>query len=229
VIDPADIFYLINYLFTGGPPPHGPAGVLSGDANGDGVVDPSDIFYLINYLFLSGPTPHSVPGTSTALSVGAASPQIAGSIALGTPVRRAGHFIVPVILTSRGVAPQAMSVRVRLESDAAIGDVIVRRAGVAKDLVFEASRRSGNDVSYLAMFDPRGLALGASRSAVVAEIDIESAEGPIAISIDPQLTMLSDQGGMMKATVGNQRLEVSGTTTGDGGLPRARVPGHQVN
>jgi hypothetical protein len=230
VVDPADIFSLINYLFLGGPAPHGTAGMASGDANGDGVVDPADIFYLINYLFLGGIQPHAVPGTSSAASIGRPAPQIAGSIALGKPVRRAGHYLVPVILTSRGeVTPQAMSLRVRLESDSAIGNVAIRRAGVAKDVVFETSRRSGNDVSYLVAYDPAGLALGATRSAVVAEIDIESADGGIAISIDPQLTMLGDLAGTKKATAANQRLELSGTTIGNGALPRRRVPTDQVN
>src|SRR5258707_6287472 len=51
-VDPADVFYLVNYLFSSGPVPKGVAGpVVSGDANGDGVVDPADIFYLVNYLF----------------------------------------------------------------------------------------------------------------------------------------------------------------------------------
>ena len=91
VIDPADIFALINYLFLNGPAPHGTAGMLSGDANGDGVVDPADIFYLVNYLFLGGPKPHAVPGTVSATAVRNATPQIAGSIALGKAVRRAGR------------------------------------------------------------------------------------------------------------------------------------------
>jgi hypothetical protein len=230
VVDPADIFYLINYLFLGGPAPHGAAGLLSGDANGDGVIDPSDVFYLINYLFLGGSQPHAVPGTPAALSVGSATPRIAGSIALGKPVRRAGHYIVPVILTSRGeVTPEAMSLSVRLESEAAIGDVAIRRAGVAKDVVFETSRRLGNDVSYLVAYDPRGLALGTTGSAVVAEIEIESVEGGIAIDIDPRLTMLGDLAGTKKATAANQRLELSGTTTGNGALPRPRMPRDQVN
>jgi hypothetical protein len=48
----SDIFYLINFLFTGGPPPIG-----SADVNADGQVTASDIFYLINFLFLGGPPP----------------------------------------------------------------------------------------------------------------------------------------------------------------------------
>jgi len=47
-----DVFYLINYLFAGGPAPIG-----SGDANGDGSVTVGDVFYLINYLFAGGPAP----------------------------------------------------------------------------------------------------------------------------------------------------------------------------
>ena len=52
VIDVADVFYLINYLFASGPIPIGEA-----DANGDGAVDVTDIFYIINNLFAGGPAP----------------------------------------------------------------------------------------------------------------------------------------------------------------------------
>ncbi len=48
----ADIFYLINFLFAGGPAPIG-----VGDANSDGAVTVADIFFLINYLFAGGPAP----------------------------------------------------------------------------------------------------------------------------------------------------------------------------
>jgi hypothetical protein len=51
-IDVADVFYLINHLFAGGPAP-----LRSGDANGDGVVDIADVFFLINFLFAGGPLP----------------------------------------------------------------------------------------------------------------------------------------------------------------------------
>ena len=61
----------------------------------------------------------------------------------------------------------------------------------------------------------------------MAEIEIASVEGHVAITIDPHLTMLSDYAGTMNATVGNQKLEVTGTTVD--GLPRPRVPGHDVN
>lgn len=49
----ADIFYLINNLFAGGPNAIGPS-----DPNGDGQTNVSDVFYLINFLFAGGPAPH---------------------------------------------------------------------------------------------------------------------------------------------------------------------------
>jgi hypothetical protein len=232
-IDPADIFFLINYLFMNGPAPHGPGGLLSGDANGDGVVDPADVFYLVNYLFLGGQKPNRPTSTAHATAVGTEGQHIAGSITLGKPVLRDGHYIVPVIMTASpaSITPQSMSLRVHFDTPGTLGEVAVGRAGVANETaaVFETSRRSGNDLSYLVSYDPRGLALGASRSAVVAEIEIESADAHVSISIDPMLTMLSDQAGTMKATVANGNLEVRGTTIGSDASPRPRTPDHEVN
>jgi alpha-L-arabinofuranosidase len=51
-VDVADVFWLVNALFAGGPAPIG-----SGDANGDGNFDVADVFYLINSLFAGGPAP----------------------------------------------------------------------------------------------------------------------------------------------------------------------------
>jgi hypothetical protein len=53
-VDPADVVYLINYLFRSDPAPDP---LWMGDANCDGVVAPADIVYLINYLFRDGPAP----------------------------------------------------------------------------------------------------------------------------------------------------------------------------
>jgi hypothetical protein len=226
-VDPTDVFFLINYLFLNGPAPHGPAGVLSGDANGDGVIDPADIFFVINYLFLGGPTPAALPNAPRATSAGTSAPGIAGSIALGTPVRRGGHYFVPVIMTARpgSIVPRTMSLKVHFDAEV-VGEAAVRRAGVAKNLdtVFEFSRRTGSDLSYLVSYDPRGLALGVSRSAVVAEIEIEPAGAVVSISIDPLLTMLGDQTGTTRATVANGKLEVSGTTIGTARPPRPPRP-----
>jgi len=48
----SDIFYLVNFLFTGGPGPIG-----ASDVNNDRVIDTADIFYLVNFFFTSGPAP----------------------------------------------------------------------------------------------------------------------------------------------------------------------------
>jgi|GEM_PF-416546 len=231
VIDPADIFFMINYLFTGGQAPHGEAGLLSGDANSDSVIDPADIFFTINYLFLGGSS--SALPQPRAMAIGTEAPTIAGSISLGTPVLRGGHYFVPVIMAARpgSIVPQTMSLKLHFEAEGAVGEVAVRRAGVAKDLntVFEFSRRTGDDLSHLVSYDPRGLVLGASRSAVVAEIEIDSVEAAISISIDPRLTMLGDRTGAMKATAGNGKLELSGTTIGPARPPRPRSPRVEMN
>jgi hypothetical protein len=55
VISSADLVYLINYLFVGGPEP---IPYASGDATCEGVVNVADVVYLINYLFVGGPPPH---------------------------------------------------------------------------------------------------------------------------------------------------------------------------
>jgi hypothetical protein len=55
-VDPADVVYLINYLFKEGPVPDP---LEAGDVNCDDVVDPADVVYLINYLFQGGPPPCS--------------------------------------------------------------------------------------------------------------------------------------------------------------------------
>jgi hypothetical protein len=226
-ISPMDIFYLVNYLYMGGPPPAGAAGVLSGDANGDGVVNPLDIFYLVNYLFLGGPRPNSISdGPVTAMAIGSNAAQLDGSIALGKPVLRDGRYFVPVIMTAgRGsMAPQAMSLRVHFDGEA--GNVSIQKAGAAKDLAvaFETDRFAGNDLSYLVSYG--NLHLGTSASAVVAEIEVESSNATL--SIDPQLTMLSNQAGTMTASVSNGKLKVTGTKIGDGAA-RPRTPGHEVN
>jgi len=54
IIDIADVVYLINYLFIGGPEPDP---YESGDATCDGDIDIADMVYLINYLFWGGPPP----------------------------------------------------------------------------------------------------------------------------------------------------------------------------
>jgi hypothetical protein len=201
VIDPADIFYLVNYLFLSGPAPAGPAGMLSGDANGDGVVDPADIFYLVNYLFLSGPAPMSLPARP--LSTTAA--PLSGSIALGDAVVRNGRTFVPVIVTAApgSSAPRALALRVRGE-----GLVAVRRAGAAKGVEprFEITRRTPGVIAYL-------LSVGGDvLNGTVAEIEVTG--GTAELEFDPALTMLTDERGVGKATTANGLLQLHGTALG---------------
>ena len=198
VIDPADIFYLVNYLFTGGPAPIGPAGLLSGDANGDGVVDPADIFYLVNYLFSSGPAPMSVPAQPRS----AAAP-ISGSVTLGDAVVRNGHTFVPVIVTATpGV--RALSLRVQVRG----ADIVaIRRAGAARDVqpIFEITRPR----TYLVSYATDALA------GTVAEIEIAAAPGAaVELDLDPALTLLTDRFGLRKATSDNGALRLGGTKLG---------------
>jgi hypothetical protein len=57
-VDIGDIVFLLNYIYTNGPPPPHP---ISADMNEpDGVIDIEDIVYLITYLFQEGPNP--LPG-----------------------------------------------------------------------------------------------------------------------------------------------------------------------
>jgi YD repeat-containing protein len=52
LVDPADVFYLVAFLYSGGPSPLGIA-----DANADGKTDALDLFYLVNHLYAGGPAP----------------------------------------------------------------------------------------------------------------------------------------------------------------------------
>jgi hypothetical protein len=54
IVDVADVFYLINNLFAGGPPAPSPC---VADVDSSTAVNVSDIFFLINYLFAGGPAP----------------------------------------------------------------------------------------------------------------------------------------------------------------------------
>ena len=54
-IDVSDAFYIINYIFGGGPAPVPVRN--SGDANCDSTVDVSDAVYLLNYIFGHGSAP----------------------------------------------------------------------------------------------------------------------------------------------------------------------------
>jgi hypothetical protein len=213
-VDPSDIFYLVNYLFLGGPIPRGAAGMPSGDANSDGLIDPADIFYTVNYLFNNGPQPLSDPSRRpVATSTG--SPRLAGAISLGQPTMRNGHVVVPVIVSAAGLSdiPQALSLSLHFRGAV---EPTIHRAGAASNLqpLFEISRQTGDTLSWLISFDPRApLALGRDGSAVIADIELSRLAGSdLTINFDPKLTMLSSTGGMLTATEGNGMLQLHGIT-----------------
>ncbi|HYK02088.1 MAG TPA: carboxypeptidase regulatory-like domain-containing protein [Thermoanaerobaculia bacterium] len=222
VIDPSDIFYLVAYLFLGGPPPAGVAGMPSGDANGDGVIDPSDIFYVVNYLFGGGPAPHARTARETATaSVG---PRLAGSLSLGAAARRGDRWFVPVIVTmdAGSPVPQSLSLRVAFRGET---DAVAMHRGAGLEPAFEISRRNADAIAYLVSFNDKApLVLGNSRSATIAEIEV-SAPGAVRMDVDASLTMLVGSDGASKATVANRMLRVNGTTIDgrDGAAPRGRT------
>ena len=203
VIDPSDIFFLVNYLYLGGPAPMGDTGLDSGDANGDGVVDPADIFYLINYLYLHGPAPASQP---PGLSTQAVRETVTGSVTLGEPVRRGNKFVVPVIVDS--ASTEALSLHVTFSGG--VRGATIHRTGRSQP-VFEISRGSRGALAYLVSYNERV-------SGVVAELEIEAA-GDVTIGIDPAVTLLSNAAGTRKATVAAGTLRVRGTAIGHNARP----------
>ena len=57
-VNVADLTYLVQYLFFGGPPPPCPP---EADVNGDGAINVADLTYLVEYLFFNGPPPAPCP------------------------------------------------------------------------------------------------------------------------------------------------------------------------
>ncbi|MEO8380091.1 MAG: IPT/TIG domain-containing protein, partial [Acidobacteriota bacterium] len=221
-VDPSDIFYLVNYLFSGGPAPTGPAGYPSGDANNDGVVDPADIFYLVNYLFLGGPQPMALaPRVAVHSNV-----RLSGAVSLGASFVRDGKTFIPVSVTAvpGSIEAQALALKVRVSGDASV--VAIRRAGAARNIqpVFEVTRAANDGAAYLVAFAD-GQALGAST--VIAEIELSrGGEGLVRVEIDPAMTMLSS-GGLHQATVANGALKVQGVLVGDTPVRRPSVRENQ--
>ena len=58
-VDIDDAVHLINYIFSGGPPPEP---YESGDADCSGEVDIDDVVYLIAYIFSGGNPPCDTDG-----------------------------------------------------------------------------------------------------------------------------------------------------------------------
>jgi hypothetical protein len=205
-VDPADIFYLVNYLYTAGPPPDGPAGLLSGDANGDGVVGPSDIFFLAHYLFSGGVAPED---TSPRVQTESLREPLSGSLGFGPAVRRDGRWFVPVVATidPGSGSPGGVSLRVPLDGAVAASftpDPLLHPT-------FLVARETGNGLYCLLAFGPGAPLIGGTTDTVVlGEIEFGGV-APARLEIDPALSMFVDAEGRDKATVANGRLRVEGT------------------
>jgi len=156
--------------------------------------------------------------------------RLAGTMTLGTPVRQFGRgWLVPVIVSvdsSSTIVPASWSLQVRATGTAQIASMMLRRSGAAVAItpVFETTRQSGQTASYVVSFDDAAAKTFFARgSAIVAELEIVSGTGRVDLALDPTLTLLSDGGGMTKATAGLGTLSLAGVTADDGGvssLPR---------
>ncbi|MDH3890132.1 MAG: thrombospondin type 3 repeat-containing protein [candidate division Zixibacteria bacterium] len=58
IVDIADLVYLVDYMFNGGPPP--PV-MEEADVDGSTVLDIADLVYLVDYMFSGGPPPVPCP------------------------------------------------------------------------------------------------------------------------------------------------------------------------
>jgi hypothetical protein len=57
-VDIADLVFLVDYMFAGGPPP---ACAYEADLNGDGPIDIADLVYMVDYMFAEGLPPGACP------------------------------------------------------------------------------------------------------------------------------------------------------------------------
>jgi RHS repeat-associated protein len=230
VINASDIFYLINFLFLSGPQPRGPAGgLLSGDANSDGVINASDIFFVVNFLFLGGPSP-SVPTES--LPSGELIPvdaNAADSITVGTVGATGNTVDVPVYIRDLSGTPlgrdqatgskiQSLSIKVAYSPASSVSAVTFTRTGITSGLsptaAFSPSTTSSvslvdtfQESSSLIPFTLNASAPGDLVAHLVFTLNGSASPGSaIAITLDPSVTLLSDEGGNTSESPANGTL-----------------------
>jgi RHS repeat-associated protein len=231
-IDPADIFFLINYLYTGGSAPRGPDGLLSGDANGDGVVDPADIFFVINALFTGGPLPN-IPATAFAggddASGGDSGGRPADSVTVGTVTATGTTVDVPVYIRdisgtllgrdqNAGAKIQSFSIKVAWSPASAVSSVSFTRAGITSALAPTAESRPSTSISRsllatfpesasLIPFTSNGSEPGDLVAHLVVTLSGSAALGSaISLALDPSVTLLANYEGTLKETAAQRTL-----------------------
>ncbi len=218
IMSSSDIFYLVNFLFLHGPQPRGPAGFLSGDANNDGLVTSSDIFFLVNFLFLGGPAP-SIP--TEALPSGELAPSSGNepdSVTVGTVIAAGNTVDVPVYIRDVPGTPlgrelpagsriQSFSIKVAYSPASSVSSVTFTRSGVTSNLSpsAEFNPATAGTISLVDTFQESSNLIPLSSKApapgnqvahLVFTLSGSASPGSsIAITLDPSMTLLSDEGG----------------------------------
>ena len=222
-ISSSDIFYLVNYLFLGGPAPEGPGGLLSGDANGDSTVNSADLFYIVNYLFLGGPVP-DIP--VEALPSGDDMPvsaSLADSVTVGTVTASGNTVDVPVYIRDLSGTPlgrdqaagskiQSFSIKVAYSPASAVSSVSFTRSGIDATLS-PAAEFNPSSISSVSLVDTlqestnlipftSNIALpGDLVGHLVFTLSSSAAPGStITLSLDPSVTLLANAGGTVSET-----------------------------
>jgi hypothetical protein len=223
----ADIVYLINFLFAGGP------ASADGDFNGNGTVGVDDIVDLINDLF---------PEKATAsASLRATNSAVQPQATLRLPaLRGSGPLVsVPVFVNmmptsvlgtpgAMGRGLQAISMEIDFGPAASIGEIKIQRAGPLEYLhpLYEVSLQHEGRLFYLVCFDQATNPIVISEEVPVATIDVAIKEPRlIGVRFNPALTLLSNQQGTIGLTALTGTLILQDGSI-DPGLGRRHAAGH---
>jgi RHS repeat-associated protein len=221
VVDPADLIYLVSYLFGSGPAP-----VDLADSNGDGVVDALDIFYLSNYLFAGGPAPGAGPILSSA---GSPDTLIVGSLS-STP----GSTVdIPISVRDLASTPlgmdagtsnriQGIAAAISYSPASAVASATIVRSGLTASLtpLFETTSLTSGIVSYLASFSESTNLLPFTQPPSAAGNEVlklrltfsATASGVVTLTPQTVNTMLSNQAGTIGESVDYGNLSLFGGT-----------------
>lgn len=219
IVTAADIFYLVNNLFSGG------TQSFAGDANGDGEVTVADIFFLINKLFNSSaltPSTQSVSDPQAVLSIGTPS---AGPDGVSIPLSVRLLPSSELGLSARmGESLQSFSFGVDFGS-APIGTVVVRRAGALATLepLFESTTKRGSRVLYIVSFDQSTNPVLITDEALLATMTVAvgADEPAVPVRFDPVNTALGNQQGTITQSTARHNLRLEDNVIRTGSVRRA--------